>query len=71
LRVDPVGRAGRQLDAEKERRLGARRDAVDEAVLPEQRGVAEPGGIAAIVDGVADDATRQVRVMAVLPHKLR
>ena len=64
LRVDPVGRAGRQLDAEQERRLGARRDAVDEAILPEQRGVGEPGGIAAIVDRVADDAARQVRVMA-------
>ena len=64
MRVDPVGRAGRQLDAEQERRLGARRDAVDEAILPEQRGVGEPGGIAAIVDRVADDAARQVRVMA-------
>src|SRR5436305_3747291 len=38
--VDPAGLAGRQLHAEQERSLGARRLIVEKAVLAEQRDVA-------------------------------
>ena len=47
LRVGTVGGPGRELDAEQERGLGARRGIVQEPVLPEQREITEPGGITA------------------------
>jgi hypothetical protein len=64
LRIDPVRRAGRRLHAEQERGLGARCRVVEKAPLTQERDVAEPGGIAAVVDRVADDTAVPMRVMA-------
>src|SRR3954471_23605534 len=51
-RIAAIGRAGRQFYAEQKRGLRAARPVVEEAVLAKQRDVAEPGGVAAMIDRV-------------------
>src|SRR3954447_15651122 len=63
LRIEAVGCAGWQFDAEQKRGLGLRRLAVDEAVLAEHGDVAETGGVPAIIYRVADEAARQMLVV--------
>ena len=63
-----VGAPGRRLEPQEQRRLGARRLVVVEAVLAEQRQVADARAVAALIDAVAAGAMRVMALANILPR---